>query len=283
MLVYYYFLIFIIFSICIFICYSFKTNDIHKLRYIFPPSISNDQSFFFVRTRYRNISFNQCIRSNDCVSDYIKRTGMWKECQEIFDIWNLRSKHDAFIDLGANIGSCSFLFAEIGVKVYSFEPLPNNLFLFSLTAFSSFKFKKYISIYPYALGKEEKEQVIHILKNNWGASSLYRNHTDYSETIHVKTLDKFEQILPHKVSMIKIDVEGGEYDLLEGGYNFFKTHETEFMYIEANCGEKENDGFYEVEKLYRILNRIGYDVEKRIDCNKVKSANIIAKLKIGNK
>lgn len=250
-----------------------------SIKDVFLPTIINDESFFFVNTNYTNMSFKQCIRSNDIVSNSIKRIGKWTECQEIFDIWNESTNHGIFMDLGANIGSCSFLFAEVGINVYAFEPLPNNLFLFSLTTFTNNRFRKYITIYPYALGKENKNKTIYIPKNNWGGSSMYVSNNDYNEIVHVKKLDYFEKIIPNKISMIKIDVEGGEYDLIKSGFSFFKTHKTEYMYIEANCGKEDVNGLFEVENLYMLLNEIGYDIIRKYDCNKIKKFNIIVKKK----
>lgn len=259
--------------------FAYRYEEIVTVKSIYTPSIVNDQSIFFLKTQYRNISFNQCIRSKDRVSDIIKNTKKWKECQDIFDIWNLSINHGIFVDIGANIGSCSFIFAEIGVKVYAFEPLPNNLFLFSLTVFTNHKFKEYITIFPYALGKQNTNQVITVYKHNWGASSLYKNNGDYEERISVKKLDDFEKLIPNKVSMIKIDVENGEYNLLEGGKYFFQTHKSEYMYIETSCGKRYGNGLFEVEKLYKILNNMGYDVIRKINCKKYTFSNIVAKIK----
>lgn len=255
-----------------------ELTGIIEVKSIFPPTIKNSQYFYFAKTKYYNIAFDQCLRSDDFVSNTINSTGKWQECQDIFDIWNNSTKHEMFIDIGANIGSCSFLFATIGIKVYAFEPLPNNLFLFTTTTFSNRKFKKYITIYPYALGKEEKYETIHIPKANWGGSSMYVvNNRDYNETIHVKKLDQFYKLIPTKISMIKIDVEIGEYDLLLGSKEFFKTHQTEYMYIEATCNKREDKGLYEIERLYLLLNEMGYDVIKKIDCRKKHTDNIIVK------
>lgn len=271
-------------SILCFACYNnikifydgISMQNIKVVKSVIIPTILNDQSYIIVKVKYRNMTFHQFVRSNDYVSDFIKRFGGYSECQEIFDIYKSGVQDGVFVDFGANIGSCSYLFAQVGIKVYAFEPLPNNLFLFSLTTFSNNKFSKYITIYPYALGREEKKQVMKINKRNWGGSSLYYNNTDYKETIHVKKLDEFSKLIPTKISMIKIDVEGGEYDLIEGGREFFNTHITEFLYIEATCGKADKDGKYEIENLFRILNKMGYVVIKKHDCKKKTRQNIVA-------
>lgn len=241
-------------------------NSIIIIKEIYPPSIINDQLYFFVMAKYNGISFNQFIRSNDFVSNQINKTGRWEECQELFNIWNSSSKKGVIIDFGANIGSCSLLFAEIGIKVYAFEPLPNNLFLFTTTIFSNEKFKKYITIFPYALGKENKIHTIKIDKKNWGCSSFYYNHHDYYEKVNVKVLNDFSYIIPKLISVIKIDVEGSEYDLFEGGNLFFKSHLAEYMYIEGSCGKMNSFGNYKIEKLYYLLKIYGYAIIKKLNC-----------------
>lgn len=129
-----------------------RNNILKIVKNVVVPTIVNEQSYFFVKTKYKGISFYQFIRSNDYISNYIKNEGKWQECQDIFDIYNSGSRKGIFIDFGANIGSCSFLFAQAGVDVYAFEPLPNNLFPFTLTTFRNNIFSKYITIFPYALG-----------------------------------------------------------------------------------------------------------------------------------
>lgn len=54
-------------------------DNIFTIKTIYPPSIINSQSYYFVHTKYKNISFNQCVRSNDGISDSIKNTGRWEE------------------------------------------------------------------------------------------------------------------------------------------------------------------------------------------------------------
>lgn len=99
----------------------------------------------------------------------------------------------------------------------------------------------------------------------------------YNETVHVKLLDEFNYIIPHKISIVKIDVEGGEYDLLKGGIKFLKTHKPEFMYIEASCGKKDEKGIYEIERIYNLLINLGYTILRKVDCNRFNTDNILVK------
>lgn len=253
-------------------------NQITELKSVVVPTIYNEQSYYYFQAKYKTISFIQLLRSNDYISNVIKRQGKWPECEEMYDLYLASSKKGIFIDFGANIGSCSFLFAQAGVKVYAFEPLPNNLFPFTVTTFGNKNFTKYITIYPYALGKEEKNLTMKITKDNWSFSSVYYNHTDYIETIPVKRLDDFDKLVPTPVSLIKIDVEAAEYDLIEGGKEFFKNHITEYIHMEADCGRMIN-GKYEIERLFKILDDMGYNVIRKFDCKKITKSNIVAKRK----
>lgn len=252
------------------ICYL--NDSVAAINSIVLPTINIDQYYYFVKTKYKNISFKQCVRSSDTISNKLKTIGMWPECQEIYDIWTLSNRRGVYIDCGANIGSCSFLFAEAGIEVHAFEPLPNNLFPFSLTTFTNSKYKKHITIYPYALGNMNKDVIITIDKNNWGASSFYFNRGNNHEKIHVKKLDDFLKI-PHEVAIMKIDVEGGEYDLLQGGYNFIRKHNIEFMYIEVTCDEKN----YSIKELLLTIYKLGYKIIKNINCTNRIVSNIIVK------
>ena len=82
-----------------------------------------------------------CLRQyDDLISHEIRVHGVWDDCFPLIHMWkntlkssaNEYSKIDSFfVDVGANIGSCSLMMAAAGVKVIAFEPSPSNLFYFS--------------------------------------------------------------------------------------------------------------------------------------------------------
>jgi FkbM family methyltransferase len=135
----------------------------------------------------------------------------------------LIEKGDVIIDIGANLGYYSFLFAKwtgASGKVFSVEPISiyNKIF--------KEKGKKYknVVLYPYALGQEEKEvELVSSLAEGFlytGLPHIYNPQTDgniENQEFRFKAEMKrpsrlFEYI--ERIDYLKCDVEGFEYVIL---------------------------------------------------------------------
>jgi len=129
---------------------------------------------------------------------------------------------DTTIDVGANVGLMSLVFAKcIGKsgKVFSFEPEPNNnaslLNNINLNSFSN------ISVSNSALSNKKDVLKFYLSNdNNSGTHSLYYNAEKLSKDfIEVQALPFDEFIVGKDISeikLIKIDVEGAELDVIDG-------------------------------------------------------------------
>lgn len=134
-------------------------------------------------------------------------------------------KNSVCIDVGCARGI--FLremlhFAPQG-KHFGFEPLPHNY------EFLKQEFGEKAIISPVALSNKKGEVSFHFVKSNSGYSGLqereYETPNEEIEIIKVQT-DKLDDIIDKniKIDFIKIDVEGGEYDMLVGGSEIIKKH-----------------------------------------------------------
>lgn len=122
------------------------------------------------------------------------------------------SAGDLVLDIGANIGNHAlYLAAAARCRVVAFEP--NASLCDALTASIAINnFKKHISVQPFALGRENATgHFTRELPENLGAQSIELGEGD----IHVVPLDGFS--FRTAVAAIKIDVEGMELDVLQGG------------------------------------------------------------------
>ncbi|MCL1973857.1 MAG: FkbM family methyltransferase [Bacteroidetes bacterium] len=135
----------------------------------------------------------------------------------------LINKGDTVIDIGANLGYYSLLFAKWvgkGGKVYAVEPVSIYNKIFNEQA------KKYpnIILLPYALGREEKAvELVSVISSGYlrtGLSHVYTPEKDDNQTnigFKVQAQMKIASQLfkdMEKINYIKMDIEGGEYAVL---------------------------------------------------------------------
>ena len=186
-----------------------------------------------------------CIRPySDYVSNEIRMKGEWSECRELLKVWKASNhgKSSLFVDIGANIGSCSLLLASEGAKVLSFEPIPSNLFYFTSSIMRNNQFD--IQLYPFGLGNVPINNVLMFSEpHNRGNSvvskplpvdskgmSIMETH---NVTIQISTLDDilFPQ-LNVSIDLIKLDVQGYEVNVLKGGKSILSSGFVKYIYFE---------------------------------------------------
>jgi len=152
---------------------------------------------------------------------------------------NYINKDSNCIDVGCHKGeilSLMLKYAPEG-KHYAFEPIP---YLFNdLTK----KFKNKAKILPFALSNISGETSFHLVKNAPAYSGIKRRRYDISDpkieeiNVELKPLDKI--VSPsEKIHFIKIDVEGGEFDVLKGAKNLIKKNRPIILF---ECGKGASD------------------------------------------
>ncbi len=170
----------------------------------------------------RNLSSNQqmAIFSSDHISHDINLDGMYEKDYLITFITWLKESHSnvfngAVIDAGANIGNHSIFFSKFFKKVYSFEPNPTTFKLLKINS------KINNNIFIKKMGLSNKEDISNLLENksNLGGSKI--TNKKLANTIDVKlgTIDNEIKSIKEKIKLIKIDVEGHEFEVLQGSKN----------------------------------------------------------------
>lgn len=149
------------------------------------------------------------------------------------------------LDIGANIGNHSLYLAAIaGCDVVSFEP---NLQLAEALRYSAQLngLEDRLSVHAVGLGAESGKAVFReSIEENLGAQSLLVGEGE----IEIRTLDEFAFDKP--VSAIKIDVEGMEYPVLQGGRQLIE-RDRPILYVE--CA-----GISEFRKISQFMAEAGY-------------------------
>lgn len=126
----------------------------------------------------------------------------------------LASKKNVFVDVGSNVGIFSLIGSQVFKNVHSFEPMKQNF----LNLQNNIKINniKNIKAYNCALGSKFEYGQIVLNKYNSGGSKVKKNTKKDENSIKIFNLDKLQI---KNVSLIKIDVEGSELDVLKGSKN----------------------------------------------------------------
>ena len=170
-----------------------------------------------VISKYKNNDTEIFIYDNEIVSNNMCEKNNFFEIEFLDYIYNNYNKQKEILDIGANIGNHSLFFAKFldCEKVHSFEPFPSNITLLQKNM-SNFTNKS--KIYEFALSnKEGSLPLYNSQEGNFGGFSLhnYSNAISFlvNPSINVFTLDSLNL---SNISMIKIDVENHENEVLEG-------------------------------------------------------------------
>ncbi|KAK8853617.1 hypothetical protein M9Y10_017178 [Tritrichomonas musculus] len=197
---------------------------------------------------YHNITFSEYIyKHSDWISNEIRRTKRWCDCEHIYNIFNkfikIKVKNMYAIDVGANIGACSLLLMSMGFKTIAFEPLPTNLHLLTRSLLHNPQFLPLISLYPIALGNNETKLTISYHNDNMGGSSALRIFKTGVKSITVPScpLDSVLQNFSSPIIFAKIDVEGYEPYVIEGAESFLKNQQIKIIFYEKSCKSTEID------------------------------------------
>jgi FkbM family methyltransferase len=137
---------------------------------------------------------------------------------------------DNAVDIGAHLGRHTIPIAKKiapNGKVYAIEPLPMcKSILLNIINNDPCKLTEIITLYPYALSNYEAESDFIVVKDDPGYSGLRERRLDNKSEIEkikvtVRKLDDLFSKLD-ALKYIKIDAEGGEFDILQGGINIIR-------------------------------------------------------------
>ncbi|HEY4196026.1 MAG TPA: FkbM family methyltransferase [Mucilaginibacter sp.] len=189
------------------------------------------------------------------------------------------------LDIGANIGLQSIRMGQsVGNAghVYSFEPL-NYL---------QSKFKKNIALnrlenvtlFPFALSNQAGEIACSINENNWnqGTFSLGdKSNGDKTQQILIKVADELPEIKElSRLDLIKIDVEGFEFQVLKGVVATLRKHKPRIIfeydsnYWAAN-GQQINDCYNFLKGLhYELYQVTSVGCEPIINVENIQGGNL---------
>lgn len=178
-----------------------------------------------------------------------------QDFEEMAFLLHFLRKEDLFIDVGANIGSYTVLAsAQMGCNSLSFEPVPstyqnlvNNININGIS--------EKVRSFNLALGAKEEQLLITSQYDT--INNIKYKEEDGTIPIQVTTLDSI-QIPSAENILLKIDVEGFEAAVLEGGMKCMDNPALKAIIIEFN-GLGYQYG-YDEKKIQELLLEKGFAV-----------------------
>jgi FkbM family methyltransferase len=171
---------------------------------------------------------------------------------------------DLVLDIGANSGLFSLLCADKGVKkVYAFEP--NKESLINLNSVTN---NLNVEIIDKAVYTKDEDLKFYIDPTNTTIGSLSKEHLQIHSNsleevivpaISLKTFIKQNKI--DKISLVKMDIEGAEYEIIDG------LEDEVFNIIDGFLIEYHDNDNQKVEKLINKLISKGFDIDQIRDQN----------------
>jgi FkbM family methyltransferase len=198
-----------------------------------------------------DLVFNIRDDADESVFGEIFKHGEYRIVEEI-----VRDAKDAVIDVGAHAGFFT-LFAwslNRGVRIISIEPEPGNLK--ALQRHISDNNAKNITVYEGAVGASSGRRHLYLAKDNHNHYLVDRGqNVDKSIIVNSWSLSEImKKSIINSVSLIKIDVEGGEYEIFKG------LDESDFKKIKNFYIEYHENGKKKREEIENRLRENGFGV-----------------------
>lgn len=177
---------------------------------------------------------------------------------EITFLEKLGKKFDVIFDVGANHGVTTCYFSKISKKVFAFEPIPDcvqkmerNL---SINSVSN------VEIIQKAVSDNVSKIPFYVFESD-GHSSIKKHSLskfNYEMTVLSTTVDEFcrERDIKY-VDLLSIDVEGLEFQVLEGSAGMLSRQAIGMVFFEVT---KAYINDKEIQKIYNLLDRYGYGI-----------------------
>jgi len=155
------------------------------------------------------------------------------------------------VDIGANIGAFSIFASKTADQVYSFEPESENYT--QLTKNIELNNAKNITPAKLAVGAADEDITLFKAENNKGATSSIYHMSHNTEIVPMRSLETLcQEFAISSIDFLKIDIEGGEYDLIDAAPSSLLHHiqcvVLEYHFVPGRSSKDimtrlENEGF----------------------------------------
>lgn len=234
-----------------------------KAKYI--PSFLKHEYIFWRGKRKKKLDGYSAIFNVTSETEYCRLNNFKDEKYVIREILKEIKDGGVFYDIGANIGTHSAFIGNIPeTKVYGFEPFPANF----KSLEKNFEYNNINgNVFQVALMNKTSQMS---LTTESGESGEGTNHISEKGDINVEAFrgDNFiEKEDLEKPDIMKIDVEGAEFEVLKGFENTLKDSDNLKLFIELHPDRIPDFGGTE-EKLINYLENIKFEIKDANNRNK---------------
>lgn len=171
------------------------------------------------------------------------------------------------LDIGSNVGYLSFVWSKTiakNGKIYAFEPNINVNHSFNKAIKLNYM-EDIIHLEQFAVGKESK--TINLYLNNTTSNTINTEISKSCKEVQMIHVDGYFKQHPIKqCDLIKIDVDGIEFDILIGSIDTIKTFQP-ILIIETNDDSRIIDYFKPLNYAVLDMNLQVYDGKKPLPLN----------------
>lgn len=199
---------------------------------------------------------------------YKDRIGPWMAKREILAGMGIDPKDVVVLDIGAHQGDVAAMYLRMwpDAEYHLFEPIPESC----KSLEDRFRGKPNVHVIDCAVGhRTEDTRVFHVGGHTTEMSSLatrpleghrYYRH-DKFETIHVPvvSLDDYVKASCRSVHLVKADIQGGEYEMLEGAKYVLRYKRPPLLYMEVFFVPMY-EGSKMLWEICQFLDRYGYSL-----------------------
>lgn len=140
-------------------------------------------------------------------------------------------KGDVVLDLGANVGYYSLIFAKLvgeNGKVFAFEPDPTNFALLKKNVETNGY--KNVTLVQKAVSNKTGKIRLYLAEDNKVDQRIYNSH-DGRKSIEIEAirLDEYFKNYNGKIDFIKMDIQGAEGGAIQGMFNLLKKNNVKII------------------------------------------------------
>lgn len=190
-----------------------------------------------------NINFKKFYRNYyDQYFKEVPRKGL-----SVNDVLFLVSENDIVVDLGANVGSVSEEFLKNGCEVYAYEPHPiafeklqNNLSTYKkVHIFNNAVLNKKDKMKLYFHRDHKDNEVEYSTSASLMTDKRDISHSDFAE-VDVLDIKDILRAIKGRVKILKIDIEGAEYDVLDHIIENHLYKDIDYIFVETHHHKIDN-------------------------------------------